>query len=310
VVIGDDKTDVRRSERQTEGAPVTHRESRSASTAALKRVAAALFSVALASHALGAELDRTGGPYVPTPKIVVDEMLRMAKVSAKDFVLDLGSGDGIIVLTAGREHKARGLGVDIDPELVKQSNAEAKRLGIADRVSFRVEDVFKTDVSKASVITMYLLPAMMLNLRSKIFMDAKPGTRVVSHDYHFDDWQPDDQIVLDVPEKEKVNGVPKATINFWVVPAKVSGRWQIQTESGEPFEVNLRQTYQMLDGAGNLQGKPLKIMAGRMRGEGIQFTLNDGATRRVFRGTVAGDGMQGTVELGGGRTAKWSAKKS
>jgi hypothetical protein len=291
---------------------MTHRKLRHSARVALGLVAAAVLSVALASHASAAqqELDRTGGPYVPTPKIVVDEMLRMAKVSGKDFVLDLGSGDGIIVLTAAREHKARGIGVDIDPELVKQSNAEAKRLGVADRVSFRVEDVFKTDVSQASVITMYLLPSMMINLRSKIFLDAKPGTRVVSHDYHFDEWRPDDQIVLDVPEKEKVNGVPKATINLWIVPAKVSGRWQVQVDPGEPLALDLRQTYQTLAGTANAHGKPLKITAGQMRGEAIQFTVSDGSTRRVFRGTVAGDGMQGTVELGGGRTARWTAKKS
>jgi Methyltransferase domain len=288
---------------------VTHRESRGDLKAVLQLLAMALLGIPLVTYAIAAELDRTGGPYVPTPKVVVDEMLRMAKVSGKDFVLDLGSGDGVIVLTAAREHKARGMGVDIDPELVKQSNAEAKRLGVADRVSFRVEDVFKTDVSQASVITMYLLPSMMINLRSKIFLDAKPGTRVVSHDYHFDDWKPDDQIVLDVPEKEKVNGLPKATINFWIVPAKVSGRWQLQLDSGEPFELNLRQNYQMLDGTANAHGKPLKITAAQMRGEAIQFTVNDGAARRVFRGAVAGEGMQGTVELGGGRTARWTAKK-
>jgi hypothetical protein len=285
---------------------------RRALVASFSVIAAVIVGSAPVSRAIAAqpEIERTGGPYVPTPKVVVDEMLRMGKVGAKDFVLDLGSGDGIIVLTAAREHKARGMGVDIDPELVKQSNAEAKRLGLADRASFRVEDVFKTDVSQASVITMYLLPSMMINLRSKIFLDARPGTRVVSHDYHFDEWRPDDQIVLDVPEKEKVNGVPKATINLWIVPAKVSGRWQFQLDPGEPFELSLRQTYQMLDGTGNAQGKPLKITAGQMRGEAIQFTVSDGSARRVFRGTTSGDAMQGTVELGGGRTARWTARKS
>jgi hypothetical protein len=255
------------------------------------------------------EPERTGGPYVPTPKIVVDEMLRMGKVGAKDFVMDLGSGDGIIVLTAARELKARGMGLDIDPELVKQSNAEAKRLGIADRASFQVQDVFKADLSKASVITLYLLPSMMMNLRSKIFLEPRPGTRVVSHDYNFDEWQPDDQIVLDVPEKEKVNGVPKATINLWIVPGKVGGRWNVQVEGGEQYELALRQAYQVLDGTATAQGKSVKMTGGRMRGEEISFTLMDGSTRRHFRGTIAGDAMQGTLELGGGRTGRWSAKR-
>lgn len=283
----------------------------------LRRAAAstgrAILLLALGSgSALAAqqEPERTGGPYVPTPKVVVDEMLRMAKVGPKDFVVDLGSGDGVIVLTAARELKARGLGVDIDPELVKQSNAEAQRLGIADRASFAVQDVFKTDLSKASVITLYLLPSMMVNLRGKIFLEPKPGTRVVSHDYHFDDWRPDDQVVLDVPEKEKVNGVPKATINFWIVPAKVAGRWQVEVEGADRFDVNLRQTYQMLEGAGAVGGRTVKVGPGRLRGEEISFTLHDGSARRFFKGAVSGDEMRGTVDLGGGRSARWSARRS
>jgi hypothetical protein len=268
--------------------------------------------VTLASngYATEKELERTGGPYVPTPKIVVDEMLRMGKVGAKDFVIDLGSGDGVIVLTAAREHKARGMGVDIDPELVKQSNAEAKRLGIADRASFQVQDVFKTDLSKASVITLYLLPSMMVNLRSKIYLEPKPGTRVVSHDYNFDEWHPDEQIVLDVPEKEKVNGVPKATINVWIVPAKVAGRWQVQLDAGDAYDLTLKQAYQMLDGSAITQGKTLKMTVGRMRGEEITFTLSEGSVRRQFRGVVSAEAMQGTVDLGGGRSSRWTARRA
>ena len=273
-------------------------------------VAALPVTLACSAHATEKEPERTGGPYVPTPKVVVDEMLRMGKVGAKDFVIDLGSGDGIIVLTAAQEHKARGIGVDIDPELVKQSNAEAKRLGIADRASFQVQDVFKTDLSKASVITLYLLPSMMMNLRSKIYLEPKPGTRVVSHDYNFDEWQPDEQIVLDVPEKEKVNGVPKATINLWIVPAKVAGRWHVQLDGGEAYDVTLKQSYQLLDGAASTQGKSLKIASGRVRGEEIVFTLSDGSARRQFRGRVSGDGIQGTADLGAGRSSRWTARRA
>ena len=276
-----------------------------------RKISVALGAMAFAVSAFAAqkEIERTGGPYVPTPQIVVDEMLRMGKVGPKDFVVDLGSGDGVIVLTAAREHKARGYGVDIDPELVKHSNAEAQRLGIADRAAFRVQDVFKADLSKATVITLYLLPSMMLNLRSKIFLEARPGTRVVSHDYHFDEWRPDDQVVLDVPEKEKVNGVPKATIMLWIVPAKVSGRWQLQVEGAEPYELSLRQSYQMVSGSAAAGGRTMKLNVGAMRGEEIQFTLNEGAARQRFRGAVVGEGMEGTVDLGGGKTAKWIARR-
>ena len=268
-------------------------------------------ALVLASHSGAAqkEIERTGGPYVPTPQVVVDQMLRMGRVGPKDFIVDLGSGDGVIVLTAAREYKARGYGVDIDPELVSRSNAEAKRLGIADRAAFHVQDVFKADLSKASVITLYLLPGMMVNLRSKLFLEPRPGTRIVSHDYNFDEWQPDDQVVLDVPEKEKINGVPKATILLWIVPAKVGGRWQVQVEGADPYELSLKQAYQVLGGSANAGGTIMKLSNARLRGEEIQFTLNDGGARRQFKGAVAGDAMQGTVELGGGKTARWSAKR-
>ena len=269
--------------------------------------AAAAFGVAPPALSQEKEPERTGGPYVPTPQLVVDAMLRMANVGAKDYVIDLGSGDGVIVLTAASQYKAAGHGVDIDPKLVRESNESAKRLGVADRASFRVEDVFKADLSKASVITLYLLPSMMLNLRGKIYLEPKPGTRIVSHDYSFDDWQPDDQITIDVPEKEKINGSPRALIMLWIVPAKVQGKWQVQVEGGDRYEIALRQRYQNLSGSAESAGRAVKLAYSSLRGEEIVFALVDGSTRRSFKGTASGEAMHGTVDLGGGRTAKWSA---
>jgi hypothetical protein len=263
-----------------------------------------------ASRAAEQELERTGGPFVPTPQVVVDHMLRMANVGPKDFVVDLGSGDGVIVLTAASQLKASGYGVDIDPVLVKYANAEAKRLGIAERASFLVQDVFKADVSRATVITLYLLPSMMMNLRPKIFLESKPGTRVVSHDYNFDEWQPDDQVVLDVPEKEKVNGVPRATISLWIVPARVQGKWQVQVDGGDRYDLTLRQKYQVVGGSAHAPGKDTKLSYAALRGEEINFTVIDGSARRTFTGKVNGDAMQGTVELGAGRLARWTAKRT
>ncbi|MGZ8264687.1 MAG: SAM-dependent methyltransferase [Burkholderiales bacterium] len=268
-----------------------------------------VFLFAALSPAAEKEPERTGGPYVPTPQIVVDQMLRLANVGPKDFVIDLGSGDGVIVLTAARQYKASGFGVDIDPVLVRQSNADAKRYGIEDRAAFYAQDVFKADLSKATVITLYLLPSMMINLRSKIYLEPRPGTRVVSHDYTFDDWQPDDQITLDVPEKEKITGVPRATILLWIVPAKVAGKWQVQVDSGEQYELTLRQTYQKVSATATARGNPLKVAYTGLRGEDITFAVGESATRRQFRGSVSGESMQGTVELGGGRTARWTAKR-
>jgi hypothetical protein len=276
-----------------------------------RREFVALTALLAAAPALAQEKepDRSGGPYVPTPQVVVDAMLGMANVGPKDYVIDLGSGDGVIVLTAASQLKAAGHGVEIDPVLVKLSNDTAKKLGVEDRASFRVEDVFKADLTRASVITLYLLPSMMLNLRGKIYLEAKPGTRIVSHDYSFDDWQPDDQLTIDVPEKEKINGVPRASILLWIVPAKVQGKWQVQVEGGERYDVSLRQRYQNLSGNVEASGKPLKLATSTLRGDEIRFTVADGAVRRSFRGTASGEGMQGTVDLGGGKTAKWTAKR-
>ena len=281
-----------------------------------RRILLALAALPLARAAGAAEdvdAKRTGGPYVPTPQVVVDEMLRIGRVGAGDYLVDLGSGDGIIVLTAATRLKARGYGVDIDPELVKLANGEAKKRGVADRASFHVQDVFKADISKATVVTLYLLPGMMVNLRPKILAELKPGTRVVSHDYHFDDWMPEDQYTWDVPEKEKVNGVPRATVYLWIVPARVAGRWQVRlSPPGEgAYELNLKQTYQSFDGSvtgGGLKGS--KLTQSRLTGEEIAFAFPAGADRHLFRGRVSGDSMEGMVALPGGKgTAKWTATR-
>jgi len=281
-----------------------------------RRVVLALGALPLARLAGAAdiELQRTGGPYVPTPQVVVDEMLRIAKVGSDDFVVDLGSGDGIIVLTAAQRLKARGFGVDIDPELVALSNGEAKKRGVADRAAFYVMDVFKADISKATVVTLYLLPGMMANLQSKIYGELRPGTRVVSHDYHFgDDWRPDDQYVWDVPEKEKVNGVPRATVFLWVIPAKVAGRWQLRlaTPAAEQFDLTLKQSYQSLEGTVTGGGsKGIRLAQSRLQGEDISFTFPAGGDRHRFKGRVSGDTMEGTVELAGGMgAARWTATR-
>jgi SAM-dependent methyltransferase len=281
-----------------------------------RRVMLALGALPLArlAGAADVELQRTGGPYVPTPQIVVDEMLRLAKVGRDDFVVDLGSGDGIIVLTAAQRLKARGFGVDIDPELVALSNGEAKKRGIADRAVFHVMDVFKADISKATVVTLYLLPGMMADLRSKIFGELRPGTRVVSHDYHFgDDWRPDDQYTWDVPEKEKVNGVPRATIYLWVIPAKVAGRWQLRlaTPAAEQFDLTLKQSYQSLEGTVAGGGaKGIRLSQPLLQGEDISFAFPAGGDRHRFTGRISGNTMEGTVELAGGKgVAKWTATR-
>ena len=261
--------------------------------------------------ATAAEIERTGGPYVPTPQVVVEHMLLMAGVSEKDYVIDLGSGDGVIVLTAARVFKAGGMGVDIDPELVRLSNASARKLGVAARVHFVEQDVFKTDLSKASVLTLYLLPAMMLNLRAKIFNELKPGVRVVSHDYHFGEWSPDQSIGLDVPEKEHVTGVSRANVMLWHVPARIAGTWEIKVAGGATYEAALKQRFQVVEGTVSTGGKSLKPQYLALRGAEFLFALPDGKGEARFVGRASGDVMEGTVELPGAKApARWTATRT
>src|SRR5918998_889822 len=176
--------------------------------------------------------------YVPTPQIVVDEMLTMAKIGPKDYLIDLGSGDGRIVITAAKKFGAQGFGVDLDRYLLRVARDGAKKEGVADRASFVEQNLFETDLSKATVISSYLLPEMNLKLRPKI-LTLKPGTRVVAHDYHMGDWYPDVQKDIVVPEK--VVGTPGVRyIYMWVVPAQVAGRWQAQVSvagKDTPYEI-------------------------------------------------------------------------
>ena len=149
-------------------------------------------------------------PYVPTPQTVVDAMLGMAAVNKDDVVYDLGCGDGRIVITAAKKFGARGVGIDIDPERIKEANANAKAAGVSDRVKFIEQDLFQTDFKEASVVTLYLLPDINLKLRPKLLSELKPGARIVSHAFDMGDWKPD--------KTESVDG--SRTIYFWIVPEK------------------------------------------------------------------------------------------
>ncbi len=254
------------------------------------------------------EVDRTGGPYVPTPQVVVDQMLRFGRVNASDFVMDLGSGDGVIVLTAARQMNASGMGLEIDPELVKLSNQSARKYGVSDRVSFQAMDIFKADLSRATVVTLYLLPAMMTNLREKIFTELRPGARVVSHDYHFGDWEADESITFDAPEKEAINGVPSATLFLWTIPAKVSGLWLIRVDGlTQQHGIEFRQHFHTVKGnLRNARGENLTDIS--VKGEDIMFSIWKGSVRHHYRGKVRGESMSGTVNLDG-REARWQAQR-
>lgn len=258
--------------------------------------------------------------YVPTPQVVVDTMLNMAKVGPNDYVIDLGSGDGRMVITAAKKYGARGFGVDLDPVLLKLSNDTAKAQGVAERAQFFDRNLFETDLSPATVITSYLLPQMNEKLRPKI-LDLKPGTRVVAHDYHMGEWQPDENTRVSVPEK--VVGQPGVSyIYLWYVPAKVAGKWRSDVPMSPvgaataPYEFTLTQIFQRIDGAARVAGQDVKIRGAELRGDQIAFTLigrigDQPNLRQDFRGTVTGDRIEGTVRIEGGgnvRTVPWRAQ--
>jgi methylase of polypeptide subunit release factors len=253
--------------------------------------------------------------YVPTPQIVVDEMLAMGKVNKSDYLIDLGSGDGRLVITAAKKHGAKALGVDLDTYLLKVANENARKESVTDRVTFREQNLFETDISEATVISTYLLPEMNLKLRSKI-MKLKPGTRVVAHDYSMGDWYPDEQKTLVVPEK-KVGNPGISYIFHWVVPALAAGKWQSQitiTTDGKPvpYEFDVDQFFQNIDGNAKAGGVPGE-MRGKMTGEQVKFTLtNKGQKfeRHEFLGKITGETITGTVRIGLDTTQhKWTAKR-
>ena len=272
-------------------------------------LAVATFAAACLSVA-AAEVERTGGPYVPTPQVVVDAMLDLAQVGPRDFVVDLGSGDGRIVLTAAQKFSARGFGVDIDPELVQLSNAEAAKRGIAERVSFRQQDVLQAKIDEATVVTLYLLPGMMQQLQAKFAKELKPGTRIVSHDFPFGDWKPDREVSVDVPEKYGTPGQWKSTLFYWVVPAPVHGVWQVTAPGLIPpsAALALEQQFQVVKGALTESGKRAAVTGGRIEANNIAFQLALPTGTYAFRGKVEGERMHGEA-VQGTRSVAWNASK-
>ncbi|MBM4261551.1 MAG: methyltransferase domain-containing protein [Deltaproteobacteria bacterium] len=252
-------------------------------------------------------------PYVPTPQKVVDEMIKLGEVKATDYVIDLGSGDGRIIITAAKTAKARGLGVDIDSKLVELSNSNAKSAGVADRAEFVERDMFKTDISKASVLMLYVLPEFMQRLRSKVQNELKPGTRVVAHDYHMGDWYPDRIVELTVPEKIEANGTDKAYLYLWVVPTMVQGSWNVQFEPAgkvDPLIFAFNQNYQMISGAVVGPGQP-KIEDSKLNGDEISFTLTMRSTPYQFTGKIMGNTIEGKALAAGAKEAMpWKATKA
>ncbi len=238
-------------------------------------------------------------PYVPTPPAVVEAMLRAAAVGPRDVVFDLGSGDGRIVIAAARDFGARGTGVDLDAELVEKARENARLAGVADRVDFVRRDLFETDLRRATVVTLYLLPMVNLRLRPKLLSELRPGTRIVSHAFDMDAWAPDREI--------QVEG---RRVMFWRVPAQVEGvwEWELPTRPGERLRLVIDQEFQRLFASLHEEGSRfVTFEQGRVDGERVTFTLTErgGAepVRMRFVGTAGGERIEGTLEVEGGERA-------
>ncbi|MCL4801855.1 MAG: methyltransferase domain-containing protein [Burkholderiales bacterium] len=235
--------------------------------------------------------------WVPTPEELVERMLRMAQATPNDFVIDLGSGDGRIAITAAKLIGARAMGIEYNPDMVDLSNRKAREAGVDSRVKFVKADIFESDFGQASVITMYLLPGLNLRLRPKL-LDMKPGTRIVSHQFNMDDWEPD--------ERDSLEG---RQAYLWIVPAKVQGGWNLAT-GGQTYEISLTQRHQKVEGHVKFGRIEAGLRDARLRGDEIRFAWVDNAgVRHDFSGRVSGTTMEGVVRTDGGREGRWSAAR-
>ena len=238
--------------------------------------------------------------WVPSPDKVVERMLRMAQTTPRDFVVDLGSGDGKIVITAAQRFGARAMGVEFNPDMVALSRENARKAGVADKVEIVQGDFFKIDFSRATVLTLYLLPDLNIKLRPKI-LALRPGTRVVSHSFDMEEWEPDELSTLDGKRAY-----------FWVVPANVAGGWTLSLDGSTTSQVDVgfEQKYQKLRGYVQLGEVLAGLRDARLRGAGIRFAYVDAkGVRREFSGEVNGDRMEGTYRSDPGRQGHWRAVK-
>ena len=277
----------------------------------------------------GTQQKRPDVPYVPTPEKVITEMLRMAEVGKDDVIYDLGCGDGRIVIQAAKELGCRGVGVDINPQRIKESRENAVKAGVEKRVEFILMDLFEADINQSTVVTLYLLSSVNLRLRPKLLRELKSGTRVVSHDFGMAEWKPDESTII---EEKFDNYIPfdnsrlienfwdKHNVYLWIIPANVTGvwNWTLPAISGKKqYMMELDQTFQEVEGKAfeDLTSIPLHIKDEKIKGDRLEFTLErklKGLTQRLhFEGRVKDHTMEGVLRIEGkpGVNEKWRAKR-
>jgi SAM-dependent methyltransferase len=230
-------------------------------------------------------------PYFPTPQPLVDRMLEMAELKESDFVVDLGCGDGRILVTAAQRYGAKGLGVDFEAQRVVEANENAKKAGVSDKVQFRRENLFDTDISNSTVLTLYLSLAINIKLRPRILEALRPGARVLSHDFNMGDWLPD-----------RTERISDRIVYLWIVPAKVGGNWQLTYDGPHgpiAFELTFEQQFQQLSGNAMIAGKSAALRDALVTGDGVGFAVDiEGRSMRfdgrVVDGQLQGDGWKAT----------------
>ena len=277
-----------------------------------RRVIVGIAALGLAPLAARAQVN--AGPYVPSPSLIVDRMLELGAIRGDDYLFDLGSGDGRIVITAAQRFGARGFGVDINPELVKLANDNAKRAGVADRVRFERRDLFETSLADATLVTLYLLPGIVTKLVPKILEEMKPGTRVVSHDYPLAPWTPDRWVQFDTDEKVAISGTTRTVLYLYTVPARVAGTWRLEWPGAKgPAQIAVEQHPVKTNASATIGNRRVVLDDFTVKGDSVRFSLpgaGQGGRALVLEGRAQGDAMEGTVAGPGaapGRAAVWRA---
>lgn len=236
--------------------------------------------------------------YVPTRQPVVDEMLRLAAVRKEDVVYDLGSGDGRIVITAAKRYGARGVGIELDSNLIRTAARKARDAGVADRVRFLRQDLFTTDISSATLVTLYLGPALNLKLRPMLYRMVRPGTRIVSHGWDMGAWKADAQHVVD-----------GRLLFLWTMPANVTGMWRWRDQDGNPQAVLLEQRYQQASGVWVRGVDTVPIASVRLAGDSIAIRAARHGRIVRLNGRARGDTIRGTIAQTGQRSVRWAAHR-
>ncbi len=281
-----------------------------------------LLSVAATGSAQSWAWDDGTVPFVVSPDAVVERMLYLAQPKAGERLVDLGSGDGRIVIEAAKRFGARGLGVEIDPRLVDLARENARRAGVESLATFEVRDLFETDLRGVSVVTMYLLPEVNLKLLPRFIDQLKPGARIVSHDYDLGPWPFDEMIELALAEK-MAGALGRSRVFLWLVPADARGRWIAELpELGGRWQFDIAQKFQILEVdarvVGSAGGSAMVVRGARLRGEEIRLVVSGAVGGKgynvLFRGKVAGGRIEGDLRISDGdgdsvRTIPWKADR-